>query len=452
MADRTFVEWDKDDLDALGMLKIDVLALGMLSAIRRSFDLIAAHHGKNFELATVPAEDSNVYDMLCRAEAIGVFQVESRAQMNMLPRLKPRDFYDLVIEVAIVRPGPIQGDMVHPYLRRRNGEETVSFPSQELEDVLGKTLGVPLFQEQAMRIAVIAAGFTPAEADRLRRAMATFRKSGIIHEFGMRLIEGMVARGYTQNFAERCFRQIEGFGEYGFPESHAASFALLVYVSAWLKCYYPAAFCAALINSQPMGFYAPAQLVREAQRQGVHVLPVCINRSDSEADLERHEDEIALRLGFNQISGLAWPIMRRWLPRGVLAGRLTVLPIVPSAPGLARARWNVWRGQMRLPVLDCRGGRLCGRCARWHRKAARRRCLYLPIAGLTYCRPKTNTLRHCPPCRRAWKCWKIMPACDCRSRRIPCRFCAKICTRATFGLCRLWTPQAMVGALALPVW
>ncbi|MEE3119794.1 MAG: error-prone DNA polymerase, partial [Pseudomonadota bacterium] len=261
MADRTFVEWDKDDLDALGMLKIDVLALGMLSAIRRSFDLIAAHHGKNFELATVPAEDSNVYDMLCRAEAIGVFQVESRAQMNMLPRLKPRDFYDLVIEVAIVRPGPIQGDMVHPYLRRRNGEETVSFPSQELEDVLGKTLGVPLFQEQAMRIAVIAAGFTPAEADRLRRAMATFRKSGIIHEFGMRLIEGMVARGYTQNFAERCFRQIEGFGEYGFPESHAASFALLVYVSAWLKCYYPAAFCAALINSQPMGFYAPAQLV-----------------------------------------------------------------------------------------------------------------------------------------------------------------------------------------------
>jgi error-prone DNA polymerase len=305
MAERTFVEWDKDDLDALGMLKIDVLALGMLSAIRRSFDLIAAHHGKNFELATVPAEDSNVYDMLCRAEAIGVFQVESRAQMNMLPRLKPRDFYDLVIEVAIVRPGPIQGDMVHPYLRRRNGEETVSFPSQELEDVLGKTLGVPLFQEQAMRIAVIAAGFTPAEADRLRRAMATFRKSGIIHEFGMRLIEGMVARGYTQNFAERCFRQIEGFGEYGFPESHAASFALLVYVSAWLKCYYPAAFCAALINSQPMGFYAPAQLVREAQRQGVHVLPVCINRSDSEADLERHDDEIALRLGFNQISGLA---------------------------------------------------------------------------------------------------------------------------------------------------
>ncbi len=309
MQDRTFIEWDKDDLDTLGMLKIDVLALGMLSAIRRSFDLIAAHHGKVFELADVPAEDGAVYDMLCRAESIGVFQVESRAQMNMLPRLKPRDFYDLVVEVAIVRPGPIQGDMVHPYLRRRNGEEPVEFPSEELEEVLGKTLGVPLFQEQAMRIAIVAAGFTPSEADRLRRAMATFRKTGIIHEFGLRLVEGMVARGYERDFAERCFKQIEGFGEYGFPESHAASFALLVYVSAWLKHHYPAAFCAALINSQPMGFYAPAQLVGEAKRQGVTALPVCINASDAEADLEplTLEDgstEIALRLGFNQITGL----------------------------------------------------------------------------------------------------------------------------------------------------
>ncbi len=304
MADRTFIEWDKDDLDALGMLKIDVLALGMLSAIRRSFDLIAAHHGKVYELADVPAEDSTVYDMLCRAESIGVFQVESRAQMNMLPRLKPRDFYDLVVEVAIVRPGPIQGDMVHPYLRRRNGEEPVEFPSEELQEVLGKTLGVPLFQEQAMRIAIVAAGFTPAEADRLRRAMATFRKTGIIHEFGLRLVDGMVARGYERDFAERCFKQIEGFGEYGFPESHAASFALLVYVSAWLKHHYPDAFCAALINSQPMGFYAPAQLVAEAKRQGVHVLPVCINASDAEADLEDMGERIALRLGFNQIGGL----------------------------------------------------------------------------------------------------------------------------------------------------
>jgi error-prone DNA polymerase len=308
MDDRTFIEWDKDDLDTLGMLKIDVLALGMLSAIRRSFDLIAAHHGAVFELADVPAEDSAVYDMLCRAESIGVFQVESRAQMNMLPRLKPRDFYDLVVEVAIVRPGPIQGDMVHPYLRRRNGEEPVEFPSEELEEVLGKTLGVPLFQEQAMRIAIVAAGFTPSEADRLRRAMATFRKTGIIHEFGLRLVEGMVARGYERDFAERCFKQIEGFGEYGFPESHAASFALLVYVSAWLKHHYPAAFCAALINSQPMGFYAPAQLVAEAKRQGVTALPVCINASDAEADLEDIGSEaapqIGLRLGFNQITGL----------------------------------------------------------------------------------------------------------------------------------------------------
>jgi len=313
MADRTFIEWDKDDLDALGILKIDILALGMLSAIRRSFDLIAAHHGRSLELANVPAEDGVVYDMLCRGESVGVFQVESRAQMNMLPRLKPRAFYDLVIEVAIVRPGPIQGDMVHPYLRRRNGEEVVEFPSQELENVLGKTLGVPLFQEQAMQIAVVAAGFTPAESDQLRRAMASFRKSGIVHEFGHRLIDGMVARGYEKDFAERCFRQIEGFGEYGFPESHAASFALLVYVSAWLKHHYPAAFCAALLNSQPMGFYAPAQLVAEARRQGVVVLPVCINTSDAEADLERHVEtndgararpEIALRLGFNQIKGL----------------------------------------------------------------------------------------------------------------------------------------------------
>ncbi|MFW2437196.1 MAG: error-prone DNA polymerase [Parvibaculales bacterium] len=310
MQERTFIEWDKDDLDTLGILKIDILALGMLSAIRRSFDLIAAHHQRNLELANVPPEDSSVYDMLCRGESIGVFQVESRAQMNMLPRLKPRDFYDLVIEVAIVRPGPIQGDMVHPYLRRRNGEEAVEFPSQELEDVLSKTLGVPLFQEQAMRIAVAAAGFTPSESDQLRRAMATFRKTGVIHEFGLRLVNGMVARGYEKDFAERCFRQIEGFGEYGFPESHAASFAFLVYVSAWLKHHYPAAFCAALINSQPMGFYAPAQLLGEARRQGVVAQPVCINASDAEADLEINSDaqglaRVDLRLGFNQITGLA---------------------------------------------------------------------------------------------------------------------------------------------------
>src|SRR6185369_562535 len=229
---------------------------------------------------TVPAEDPAVYDMLCKADSIGVFQVESRAQMSMLPRLRPRKFYDLVIEVAIVRPGPIQGDMVHPYLRRREGLEPVTFPSKALEEVLGKTLGVPLFQEQAMRIAIVAAGFTPSEADKLRRAMATFRRNGTIHNFRAKMIDGMLARGYERDFAERCFQQIEGFGEYGFPESHAASFALLVYVSAWLKCHYPAVFAAALLNSQPMGFYAPAQIVRDARDHGVEVRPVDVNLSD----------------------------------------------------------------------------------------------------------------------------------------------------------------------------
>jgi error-prone DNA polymerase len=286
MPDRTFIEWDKDDLDALGMLKIDVLGLGMLTCIRKGFDLIEKHYGKRFSLESVPAEDPEVYDMLCKADSIGVFQVESRAQMSMLPRLKPRSFYDLVIEVAIVRPGPIQGDMVHPYLRRRNGEERVDFPSEELRQVLGKTLGVPLFQEQAMRIAIVAAGFTPSEADGLRRAMATFRKTGQIHGFHDKMIGGMIERGYEADFAERCFRQIEGFGDYGFPESHSASFSLLVYVSAWLKCHYPAVFAAALLNSQPMGFYAPAQIVRDAREHGVTVLPVDVNASDWDCTLE----------------------------------------------------------------------------------------------------------------------------------------------------------------------
>ena len=305
MEDRTVVEWDKDDLDALGILKIDVLSLGMLTCIRKGFDLLAQHYGRRHDLATVPADDSAVYDMICKADTLGVFQIESRAQMSMLPRLKPRDFYDLVIEVAIVRPGPIQGDMVHPYLRRRNGEEAVVFPSKELEDVLGKTLGVPLFQEQAMKIAIVAAGFTPSEADQLRRAMATFRKTGKIHGFRAKMVEGMVARGYERDFAERCFRQIEGFGEYGFPESHAASFALLVYVSAWLKCRYPAAFACALLNSQPMGFYAPAQIVRDAREHSVEVLPVDVNRSGWDSTLEPGADgEMALRLGFRQVKGL----------------------------------------------------------------------------------------------------------------------------------------------------
>ena len=306
MADRTTVEWDKGDLDALGILKIDVLGLGMLTCIRKAFDLIRDHHGKDFALATVPPDDPAVYDMLCEADSLGVFQVESRAQMTMLPRLKPRTFYDLVIEVAIVRPGPIQGDMVHPYLRRRNGEETVDYPSPELRGVLGKTMGVPLFQEQAMKIAIVAAGFTASEADRLRRAMATFRHNGTIHLFEDKLIEGMVARGYERDFAERCFKQIEGFGEYGFPESHAASFALLVYVSAWLKCHYPAAFACALLNSQPMGFYAPAQIVRDARDHGVPVRPVDANHSDWDCTLEPaagSANNVALRLGFRQVKG-----------------------------------------------------------------------------------------------------------------------------------------------------
>ena len=323
MDDRTFVEWDKDDLDTLGILKIDILALGMLTAIRKSLNLLDAHYGTRHSLASIPAEDAAVYAMIQRADTIGVFQIESRAQMTMLPRLKPATFYDLVIEVAIVRPGPIQGDMVHPYLRRRQGLEAVSYPSKELEAVLGKTLGVPLFQEQAMRIAIVAAGFTPAEADKLRRAMATFRKVGTIGSFQDKMVEGMAARGYDRAFAERCFRQIEGFGEYGFPESHAASFALLVYASAWLKCHYPDAFAVGLLNSQPMGFYAPAQIVRDAGEHGVEVRAVDINRSDWDSTLEagpaaaknlhrRHASMAgdvatthAIRLGFHQISGLS---------------------------------------------------------------------------------------------------------------------------------------------------
>jgi error-prone DNA polymerase len=299
MEDRTFVEWDKDDLDALGILKVDVLGLGMLTCLRKAFELTETHYGLSFRLppqggsekgffalSTIPKEEEAVYRMLQRADSLGVFQVESRAQMSMLPRLKPEKFYDLVIEVAIVRPGPIQGDMVHPYLRRRQGLEPVVFPSKELEAVLGKTLGVPLFQEQAMKIAIVAGGFTPGEADKLRRAMATFKRTGTIGTFKTKMIEGMVARNYPRDFAERCFSQIEGFGEYGFPESHAASFALLVYASAWLKCRYPDVFAAALLNAQPMGFYAPAQIVRDLREHGVEVRPVDVNRSAWDATLE----------------------------------------------------------------------------------------------------------------------------------------------------------------------
>src|SRR5271170_3634515 len=286
MEERTTVEWDKDDLDALGLLKVDVLALGMLTALSKGLDLLDRHYGQRLTLATIPPEEPQVYAMIQRADTIGVFQIESRAQMSMLPRLKPASYYDLVIEVAIVRPGPIQGDMVHPYLRRRQGLEEVSYPSPELEAVLNKTLGVPLFQEQAMKIAIVAAGFTPSEADRLRRAMATFRRVGTIQTFQEKMVEGMAAKGYPRDFAERCFRQIEGFGEYGFPESHAASFALLVYASCWMKCRYPDVFAAAMLNAQPLGFYAPAQLVRDVREHGVEVREVDVNLSDWDCTLE----------------------------------------------------------------------------------------------------------------------------------------------------------------------
>ncbi|WP_135447580.1 error-prone DNA polymerase [Tabrizicola caldifontis] len=310
MEDRTIIPWDKDDIDSLKILKVDILALGMLSCIRKAFDLIERHHQQRLTLATLPPEDPATYAMLCRADSLGVFQVESRAQMNFLPRMRPRCFYDLVIQVAIIRPGPIQGDMVHPFLRRRNGQEPVSFPSDDLGRVLGKTLGVPLFQEQAMQIAIVGAGFTPEEADRLRRSLATFKKHGSVSEFHDRFIGGMLARGYDEDFARRCFAQIEGFGSYGFPESHAASFALLVYASAWIKRHHPGIFACALLNSQPMGFYAPAQIVRDAREHGVVVLPPCINASHWDNVMEwltrpGQPPDLALRLGFRQIKGIA---------------------------------------------------------------------------------------------------------------------------------------------------
>ena len=305
MEDRTVIAWDKDDIDALGILKVDILSLGMLTCIRKSFDMIQQYFGDDYTLANLPAEDPKVYDMLCRADSIGVFQVESRAQMNFLPRMKPRCFYDLVIQVAIVRPGPIQGDMVHPYIRRRNGEEIVNFPSDKLGEVLGKTLGVPLFQEQAMQIAIIGANFSPDEADRLRRALATFKKHGNVSEFLNRFINGMLKNGYDENFAKRCFSQIEGFGSYGFPESHAASFALLVYASAWVKFHYPQIFACSLLNSQPMGFYAPAQIIRDAKEHNVTINPVCINHSLWDNTLEPDGcGGHAVRLGFRQIKGM----------------------------------------------------------------------------------------------------------------------------------------------------
>jgi error-prone DNA polymerase len=372
MEDRTVVEWDKDDLDVLGIYKVDVLALGMLTALRKSFDLIERHYGQKLEIG-MEDEDPAVYDMLCRADSIGVFQVESRAQMSMLPRLQPRKYYDLVVEVAIVRPGPIQGGMVHPYLKNRANPDAVTYPKPELEAVLKRTLGVPLFQEQAMQIAIVAAGFTPEEADRLRRAMATFRHNGTIYKFKTPFIEGMVKNGYERDFAERCFKQIEGFGEYGFPESHAASFAILVYDSSYVKHYYPEVFAAALLNSQPMGFYAPAQLVRDAKEHGVEVRPPDVNASDWDCTLEPSQNNrCALRLGLRQVTGLSEDDVKRmverrtepyrdpadlWRRSGLTKRQIVALARADAFASLGLSRRDVlWavRGfsDAKLPLLD----------------------------------------------------------------------------------------------------
>src|ERR1700710_844257 len=307
MPDRQVIEWDKDDIDALKFMKVDCLALGMLTCMKRAFNFLAKAKGIELDLATIPSEDPSTYAMIRKADTLGTFQIESRAQMAMLPRMKPRTFYDLVIEVAIVRPGPIQGDMVHPYLRRREGKEPVIFPKPELEKVLGKTLGVPLFQEQAMRVAIECAGFTPGEADQLRRAMATFKFTGGVSKFKDKLVDGMVERGYDKEFAEKTFSQLEGFGSYGFPESHAASFALIAYASSWMKCWHPDVFCASLLNAQPMGFYAPAQIVRDARDHGVEIRPVCINASRWDCTLEPvgSDGQFAVRLGMRMVRHLA---------------------------------------------------------------------------------------------------------------------------------------------------
>ena len=318
MENRTNIEWNKDDIDALGFMKVDVLALGMLTCIRKAFDLVQNHYGITLTLANIPQDDPKVYEMITAADTLGVFQIESRAQMSMLPRMKPTCFYDLVIEVAIVRPGPIQGDMVHPSIRRRNGEDAVDYPSEEIRSILERTLGVPLFQEQAMELAIVAAGFTPGEADLLRRTMATFKFNGMVSKFEHKLINGMTTRGYSEEYARRIFKQLEGFGSYGFPESHAASFALLVYVSCWLKFYYPEVFAAALLNSQPMGFYQPAQIVRNAREHGVKMLPIDVNRSQWDNTLEAKQGQyFALRLGLREIDGVREEEMEK-----LVAGRI----------------------------------------------------------------------------------------------------------------------------------
>lgn len=360
MADRQVIEWDKDDIDALKFMKVDCLALGMLTCMKHAFDMLAKHKGTVLDLASIPPEDPRTYAMIRKADTLGTFQIESRAQMAMLPRIKPRTFYDLVIEVAIVRPGPIQGDMVHPYLRRREGKEPVEYPKPELERVLGKTLGVPLFQEQAMRVAIECAGFTPSEADQLRRAMATFKFTGGVSHFKDKLINGMVERGYTREFADRTFSQLEGFGSYGFPESHAASFALIAYASSWIKCWHPDVFCAAILNAQPMGFYAPASIIRDAREHGVQVLPVCINASHWDCTLEPMRDaegEFAVRLGMRTVRGLSNNDVAKIIAaRG--DGKFTSIEDVwrqtrvPSASLLKLAKADAFRPSLKLGRRD----------------------------------------------------------------------------------------------------
>ena len=373
MADRTVIQWDKDDLESLALLKVDVLALGMLSAIRRALHMVHHHHGRNLSLADITRmdDDAKVYAMLQQGDSVGVFQVESRAQMSMLPRLQPACFYDLVIQIAIVRPGPIQGDMVHPFLRRRAGKENVEYPSEEVKGVLERTLGVPIFQEQVIKLAMVAAGFSGGEADRLRRAMASWKRHGELEQFQHKLIDGMVARGYKAEFAERLYQQILGFGEYGFPESHSASFAVLAYASAWLKYHYPAAFYCAILNSQPMGFYSASQLVQDARRHGLQVLPVCINRSDWDHSLESTEtSELALRLGLRQVKGVRQVHIQQLLEHRPKQGfkdlsqvQLLHLPkgqleSLASANALAcfsghryQARWQLLDNHQDLPLL-----------------------------------------------------------------------------------------------------
>ncbi|WP_185266314.1 error-prone DNA polymerase [Halopseudomonas xiamenensis] len=372
MEGRTVIQWDKDDLDAVGLLKVDILSLGMLTALRRCFDLLRQHRNRDLTLATIPADDGPTYDMICRADTIGVFQIESRAQMSMLPRLKPREFYDLVVEVAIVRPGPIQGDMVHPYLRRRNKEEKVTYPSPALEKVLKRTLGVPLFQEQVMELAIVAAGYTAGEADQLRRSMAAWKRRGGLEPHRAKLTSGMLERGYDLAFAERIFEQIKGFGEYGFPESHAASFALLTYASSWLKCHEPAAFACALINSWPMGFYSPDQLLQDARRHGVETFPVDVRYSDWDCSLEAGRgQQLAIRIGLRMLRGFREEDARRLMAArermafvqvdelSVRAGlnrrALELLADAGALRGLAgnrhRARWAVAGVQEALPLF-----------------------------------------------------------------------------------------------------